>query len=218
VSAPQAVATRVEAPSWRLIATLGIAGAAAGLLLVFVFNATQPRIEAYKEKMLSLAIAEVLGDPHRVETFFLLDGELASELPPGVDARRTERVFLGSDREGGRIGYAILAAQPGFQDVIKLIFGYDPDESRVLGMKVLESKETPGLGDKIEKDLSFVEQFGGASAPLVGVKPGQGDGGADQIDMITGATISSRAVIKIINEGIARWSPLLRAQAAEEGR
>lgn len=212
-----AVMTRREAPAWRLVATLTFAGALAGLLLVFVFDATQPRIEAYKEKMLALAVGEVLGSPSDVETLYRVDGRLVSELSAGIHDRTTDRVFRGLGDDGSQIGFAIVAAQPGFQDVVRLIFGYDPSDGEILGMKVLESKETPGLGDKIEKDRDFVGQFHGVLAPLIGVKSGKGTGGPDEIDMITGATISSRAVIKIINQAIEGWSPLVTDYGVEAG-
>jgi electron transport complex protein RnfG len=76
-------------------------------------------------------------------------------------------------------------------------------------MKVLESKETPGLGDKIEKDSSFVNQFDGSEPVLVGVKRSRRTGAASEIDMITGATISSRTIIDIINISLERLGPLL---------
>jgi Na+-translocating ferredoxin:NAD+ oxidoreductase RnfG subunit len=69
----------------------------------------------------------------------------------------------------------------------------------VLGMKVLESKETPGLGDKIEKDADFVAEFAGVATPLVGVKSGKSTGAPGEVDMITGATISAQAIVDIIN-------------------
>jgi len=85
---------------------------------------------------------------------------------------------------------------------------------------VLESKETPGLGDKIEKDSSFVNEFEGVQAPLVGVKSGQAEGDPNEVDTITGATISSEAIIDIINRRIDALEPMLedymsRAVAAE---
>jgi electron transport complex protein RnfG len=81
-------------------------------------------------------------------------------------------------------------------------------------MKVLESKETPGLGDKIEKDQVFVGQFSGAQPPLVGVKKGKRSG-PREVDMITGATISSKAVIRIINNTLRRLGPLVDAYPQE---
>ena len=201
--------------STRLVGTLGVAGAAAGLLLVFVFQTTQPAIQAHKARMLELAIDEVLGGPARTETLYVVDGALVSE--PPADAVGLERVYHGLDPDGRSIGYALVAAEPGFQDMVRLIFGYDPATRRVLGMKVLESKETPGLGDKIEKDESFIEQFRGVAVPIVGVKAGT-RAGPDEVDMITGATISARAVIRIIDNALERVAPMLEThQKAIEG-
>jgi electron transport complex protein RnfG len=84
-------------------------------------------------------------------------------------------------------------------------------------MKVLESKDTPGLGDKIERDTAFTHQFPGRATPLVGIKGG-GESDSATIDMITGATISSRAVIKAINDALARYGPLVRAYRGEGPR
>jgi electron transport complex protein RnfG len=119
-------------------------------------------------------------------------------------------VHIGYDVVGQIKGVAIERGEPGFQDVVQLIFGYDPQTATLLGMKVLESKETPGLGDKIFKDQSFVDQFfAGPRPPLVAVKAGAGKGRPNEIDAITGATISSKAVIDIINHALQEWRPVL---------
>jgi H+/Na+-translocating ferredoxin:NAD+ oxidoreductase subunit G len=203
------VPLREDTPSWRLVATLSLAGVAAGLLIVSVFVATQPRILEHHARALREAVQEVLGDPATTETLYVIDGALTPDLPQGMDSLSVERVFVGYDESGRRLGLAIKGAEPGFQDVINLIFGYDPVGRRLLGMKVLDNKETPGLGDKIVKDSAFVGEFVGASAPLVGVKIGSGSNSENDIDMITGATISSRAVIAIINHQLEAMSPML---------
>ncbi len=202
-------------PSSRLIATLGIAGALAGLALVLVFQWAQPRILAHQAEVLRQAIHEVLGGPARYETLFLVDGSLTPELPEGVDSLTLDRVYLGYGAGGEPIGFAIAGAEPGFQDIIRLIFGYEPASGRILGMKVLDNKETPGLGDKIEKDSAFVSAFRGTPVPLVGIKANRATGDEHEIDMITGATISSRAVIAIINHQIERWLPYLEGLSME---
>jgi electron transport complex protein RnfG len=217
----QELPVRPHVPSWKLIATLAVAGVAAGLLIVSVHLWTQPRILEHQARALREAVREVLGAPETTTTLYLIEGALTEELPPGVDSLSVERVFLGFDESGQRMGVAISGGEPGFQDVINLIFGYDHASARVLGMKVLDNKETPGLGDKIVKDSSFVAEFVGARAPLAGIKPGSGSGAESEIDMITGATISSRAVIAIINHRVEAVAPLLdqyfRSAAVEPG-
>lgn len=204
-----------EVPSWRLITTLAVAGALAGLLIVGVFQWAQPQILAHRAEVLRSAIQEVLGGPERVLTLYVLDGALTPDPPAGVDTAQAERVFLGFDADGAPIGFAVTGAKPGFQDVISLIFGYDPADDEVLGMRILESKETPGLGDKIYKDSNFVGEFVEVVAPIQGVK-GEGTG-ADEVDMITGATISSQAVIDIINGRVQALEPALEAYMQSEG-
>jgi electron transport complex protein RnfG len=178
----------------RLVGTLAGAGALAGFFLVLAFQVTQPRILAYKAEVLKQAVREVLKEPARFE-----EREIGGE-----------KVYVGFDKDGARVGYAIVAAAPGFQDTVRLIFGYDPKTRQLLGMKVLESKETPGLGDRIEGE-AFLGQFGGAATPLVGIK---GGGAGEGIHMITGATISSRAVITMINRALERLGPLLEREEA----
>jgi len=210
-AAPAPVPAKPEASSLRLLGTLALAGALAGLLLVFVYQATAGPIAAYKQKVLEEAVTEVLAGPESWEKLYLLDGALVRELPAGTDEKKLERIYRGINADGTTRGVAIAAGEPGFQDVVRLIFGYDPAAKAVLGMKVLESKETPGLGDKIEKDMAFVGQFAGTGVPLQGHKAGEGGNDPRGIDMITGATISSRAVIRIINNAVERWAPLVEA-------
>ena len=205
-----------ESSSIRLLMTLGLAGALAGALLVFVFLWSDPKIQAYRAKVLQEAVQEVLSGPAHYETVFLLsDSTLTAQLPEGVDSldrnQILDKVYLGYDSAGQPVGFAVEGAEPGFQDIITLIFGYNPQTRQLLAMKVLDHAETPGLGDKIIKDTAFVGGFVGVQAPLQGVKPDRNTGDPTQVDMITGATISSRAVIAIINHRIEALGDLLEA-------
>jgi electron transport complex protein RnfG len=214
---PQAVAAPTGVPTTKLLAVLGASGAVAGALVVVAFQLTAPPIAAHKAEVLARAVEEVLKAPHRYDTLYVYQGALTARLPAGVEARGLERVFLGYNESGERVGFAISGAEPGFQDIIELIFGYDAATHTLLGMKILSNRETPGLGDKIEKDERFVAEFSGPQTPLVGVKAGRATGAANEIDMITGATISSRAVIGIINRKLERLGPLLEAYGGEGG-
>jgi electron transport complex protein RnfG len=200
----------------RLVLTLAIAGLLAGLLLVVVFQATEPTILAYKAKVLKAAVQVVLGEPDHYDTLYLYEGALTSQLAEDVQTRDLERVFLGYDADGKRVGFALASAEPGFQDLVKVIFGYDAETKQLLGMRVLENKETPGLGDKIVKDLDFVSAFDGVATPIVGIKPGRASGDPAEVDMITGATISSKAVIRIINNALERLGPPMDRYAGDD--
>lgn len=191
-------------PSVKLLATLGIAGMLAGLLIVSAFEMTLPAIEANRAARLEAAIFEVLPEAKTFTPLYLHEEELVAEVPAGVDVKKLPKVFEGRTEDGSPAGYAIPSDSPGFMDKVGLIFGYEPSSGEVLGMKVLESKETPGLGDKVEKQTSFIEGFRGVVAPLVGVKSGTSEN-PGEVDVITGATISSRTVIKAINTGVERW-------------
>jgi electron transport complex protein RnfG len=204
-----------QTASARLIGTMTFAGAVAGLLIVLVYQWAQPRIAAHQARVLGAAVREVLAGPARTERLWIVGGRLSPTLPAGADSAKTERVWAGYDAGGRRVGFAVLGAEPGFADVITVIFGYEPGSKRVLGMKVLDNKETPGLGDRIVKDTGFVAGFRGRAAPLAGVKAGAGKGAAGEVDMITGATISSRTVIGIINHRVEAVAPMLETWTRE---
>jgi electron transport complex protein RnfG len=209
---------RSEVAPGKLVATLAIAGALAGLVIVLVFQWADPQIQAHRAAALRAAVLEVLSAPASYQSLYVTPEGLTDTAPAGTDTLTADRVFLGFDDTGAPVGYAVTGAEPGFQDFIHLIFGYDPDTRRLLGMKVLESKETPGLGDKIFKDMDFVTGFQGVETPIVGVKQGAATGAENEVDMITGATISSRTVIGIINHRVDALGAALRAHATTDPR
>jgi electron transport complex protein RnfG len=81
---------------------------------------------------------------------------------------------------------------------------------------VLESRETPGLGDKIYKDAEFVSNFSALSIEpeIVTVKKNTRER-PNEVDAITGATISSKAVVRIINETHVAWAERLPRPGSE---
>ena len=208
-SAPR-VATK-DVPSWRLVSMMTLAGGLAGLLIVSTYELTLPRIEHHQAETMAAAIQEVLKAPARYDTLYRNDGMLVKRLPAGVDAKKADKIFLGYDAAGKWVGFAVSAVGVGFQDPMTVMFGYDASKRQVIAMRVIASKETPGLGDKIVKDSGFVAEFSPVGAPIDGVKKERATGAPNEVAMITGATVSSRAVIRIINDAVARWRPLMDA-------
>jgi len=191
---PPATAKAPEVSSWKLLATLAIGGAAAGLLVVGVYKATLPTIERNEAAKVAGAVREVLKAPARWDTLYLQKGVLTKSLTSGDDRKGLPTAYLGFDAAGKRLGAAVTAQEPGFQQEVLLMIGFEPSSGTLIGFKVLEEKETPGLGDKIERDTSFVSQFTGRIAPLKGVKTRNATD-PSQVQTITGATISSRDFI-----------------------
>jgi electron transport complex protein RnfG len=201
----------------RLVATLAVAGALAGLLIVMVNLHTKPIIDKYRAEQLRLAVYEVLPGVTNYRTLYRVDDTLAAEVPAGAKAADFRQAYIGYDENGDMVGVAVSRGESGFADVVLVIFWFEPDTGILLGKKVLESKETPGLGDKIFKDLEFVQQFfDRPQTPLTAVKAGTGKGLPGEIDAITGATISSKVVVSIINNGVADWRPLLQQTDLEQ--
>jgi electron transport complex protein RnfG len=212
-NAPPVAAKDVR--SWKLLAMMTGAGAIAGLLIVSAYTATLPRIEQHQGEVMQAAITEVLKQPASYDTLYLYKGALVKAVPAGTDTKKLDKVYLGHDAAGKRVGFAVSAAENGFQDLVTLMFGYDASTHTLIAMKVIGNKETPGLGNKIETDSAFVNGFVHAVAPINGVKKDRGKSGPNDVVMITGATISSRAVIRIIDNAIARWQPLMDAYHEE---
>jgi len=211
-----------EPGSSRLILALALAGFLSGLIIISVYEATLPTITANQARELRQAVFKVLPGVSRMQALHYDNGTLIAHTGRVDD----NTLYAGFDQANRFIGYAIPGEGPGFQDTIKLLYGYLPDQRRIVGMVILDSRETPGLGDKIYKDADFVANFDRLSVDpvIVAVKKGQ-KSAPNEIDAITGATISSKAVVRIINETRARWEQRLPSagnepvlEAAEPGK
>ncbi|MEZ4962032.1 MAG: FMN-binding protein [Saprospiraceae bacterium] len=197
-----------EPSSARLIATLGVAGILSGLLLVGAYLYTLPMIEANKAKALEEAIYKVLPGCTTFETLVLRGGKLEAvkEVKAVSGGKPEKMIYAGHDNTGKLVGFAIPSDEPGFQDLIVGIIGYQSETKTIIGFEVLDSKETPGLGDKIIKDQAFRTNFQALSVEpqIVAVKKGEKKN-SNEVEAITGATISSKAVVRLLNAGIGDW-------------
>jgi electron transport complex protein RnfG len=203
----------VQPSSLRLVATLAIAGLVSGIAIIGIYQTTLPTITANKARELREAVFKVLPGVRQMQALVYRDGRMIAVPEPDKDE---PVIYGGYDEQGDFVGYAMPAAGPGFQDTIALLYGYLPDDKRIVGMEVLESRETPGLGDKIYKDADFVAEFKDLSieTDVVAVKKGSSTA-PNHVDAITGATISSKAVVRIINETNAAWAGQLPQPGSE---
>ena len=99
---------------------------------------------------------------------------------------------------GEPIGHAFMAHGRGYGGTIDILVGVKPDNESLQGIKIITQQETPGLGAKII-DASFLDQFKGVAVDEVGLAR---DGG--RIDAISGATISSSAVVEGVKDAIMK--------------
>ena len=173
----------------RMIIVLTVIGLISGGILAIVYNWSLPRIEENQIRETDAAIFKVLPETKSYQKV----------------VKEDLTYFECFDKRGGRIGTAILCEGTGYQGEIRLMLGINADLSEFTGMAVLEQFETPGLGAKIA-EKKFEEQFRGlATRPPIEYVKAKAPEKPNEIQAITGATISSRAVVNIINKTVKEW-------------
>lgn len=167
----------------HIIATLTIIGIIAGGLLSGVNNWATPLIEANKKAETEKAIFLVNPSGKSYE-------KIAAS---GID------VYKVFDDQKSVIGYSVACEGNGFQGKIRMIVGLSTDISHITMYEVLEQSETPGLGTKILED-PFKKQFNNLLVePNVEWVKGKAPSKPNEIQTITGATISSKSLVAIVN-------------------
>ncbi len=155
--------------------------------LALLNDVTAPIIAEYKAQQQKLAREEVM-EPVQGAEFEEV------QLEDGLTYWRAY------DDNGAMVGYIGLARGKGYSSTIETVSGFDAD-FKVTGLKITFQQETPGLGTKTlevrkgEHKPWFLEQFIGLDAFRLAVRQDRG-----QIDAITGATITSRAVANSVRE------------------
>jgi electron transport complex protein RnfG len=175
-----------------MLLNLTIVAALSGVILSGAFHFADPLIKANKEKELREAIFTVLPEARDYRLI-----EKTTEKEKLV-------VYLGIDENGQPAGVAFKAEGSGFQGNIGIMVGIDIDYLKLKGIEILEQTETPGLGDRI-REGKFKGQFKGLEiAPKIEYIKYRKPEKPNQIQAITGATISSDAVVKNINRAVER--------------
>ncbi|HAG50525.1 MAG: hypothetical protein A2X87_00525 [Deltaproteobacteria bacterium GWC2_42_51] len=176
----------------KMVLVLSITGAVSGGILAQVFHFADPLIQENRKKELREAIFVVLSEAKDYTT-----------LEKGNDKEKIV-VYKGIDADGKLVGIAFIADGGGFQGNIRIMVGLSTDYLKLKGIKVLEQNETPGLGNRI-KEPAFEDQFRGLEIkPKVEYIKYRKPEKPNQIQAITGATISSEAVVKNINNAVER--------------
>lgn len=209
-------------PAPLRVKTLAFVSALSGLLIVGTAQITAPLVAANQNARIDRAIYEVVpGGTQRLAFGFSEGGLRTSPVNAGFGGR----FYAVYDGNGSLKGLALEGAGRGYQDVVKILYGYDPDRQVVTGMTVLESRETQGLGDRIGKDPDFLENFKTLDV-AVDLESNQlkhgivavmhGDKSQPwEVDGISGATVGSRAVAAILDDGLRNALPKVRPHLDE---
>ena len=176
--------------SWLLI----ISSFIFGLLLAVTNAALQDDIIKNEQKKINEKIAELITDADGFEPVMQnVEIQLSKTKTVKTD------IYKAMDSKGSVIGYSFIAEGPGFADKIRLVIAVDAEFKKFHGFKVLASNETPGFGDKI-KDQYYSSQYAGAPVGKFELtKTGDSAKIDSEIVAISGATVSSEAVVKIFN-------------------
>jgi electron transport complex protein RnfG len=182
------------------------------LLLAICFGASlagvqltlSPRIEANKINETMQKVPELVLGIEKAAALDKTGGklEIVSMIIPIAEngKKKTYNVFKAADNKKP-VGWVIKAKGQGYADKIELLLGLDPGAETITGLFIIDQKETPGLGNKIvdfEWRSQFIKKRTGKNLNVVKT----GAQAPNDIDSITGATISSRAVCSIINKTV----------------
>jgi len=202
--------------SFAMIRTLGGMALISGVLLAVAYEATFDIIKRNKEEAVQNAVFAVIPGAADQVRFELRDDGAVEKMEGDPTGR--PQLFVGFDPAGEFLGVALEASGQGYGDIIRVLYGYSPEHELITGLKVLESKETPGLGDRIAKE-PFLENFRAMDVRLdagkkVLVHPVEfakhgAKTDAWQVDGISGATISSKAIAAMLRDGTQEMLPLI---------
>ncbi len=176
---------------FNMILVLTLTAVFVGGMLAGFFKFVEPKIEENRLREERQAVFSVLPN---VADYRVIEKR--------IDKKDVVKIFRGVDKDGKLVGYAFLASGPGFQGIITMMVGLNVDMKHLTGLKVLEQVETPGLGDKI-REKWFEDQFKELSIePKIEYIKNRKPEKPNQIQSITGATITTKAVANIINKRV----------------
>ena len=188
----------------KMVIVLTVITALSGGILATWDGVTKPKIAYHQLQALKAAISDVLPSYDNYEEKDI----------------NGNKVYIGKiDGSTQPVGIAFKVDGSGFQGNISIMVGVDPSFTSITGIKVLGQIETPGLGTKIVVDPSnkanpfwFPEQFGGVVLfPQIDVVKNSIPQNPNEVQAISGATITSKAVVRIINDNIQQIKDLYQS-------
>ncbi len=169
-----------------------------GILATF-YHMTHKRVEDYQFVQLQKQV---------LETFDLPTETVSEDFQKYITMQTRDNItFYEAKRDNNVIGYCFPVQGSGLWGTIRALVALDRDLSRIIGFTIVEQNETPGLGARITESW-FLDQFKNKSIrsdnEVIKFTLIPEDEKADKIEIqqITGATASSRAVVNIIYKNL----------------
>lgn len=185
----------------NMVMTLAVVTVVASFTLATVYNLTKQPIAAAREAKRQAAIGQVVPEFDRLESKRFLSS-------CGRDSLEFNFAYFDNELVGVAVG---TFTNSGFSGLITAMVGFEPDGT-IIDVVHLQHKETPGLGDKIQKNVSdWSNQFRGMRPSQVNFKVTK-DGG--DVDGITAATITARAYVEAIQRA---YDTFIQNFSIEEG-
>ncbi len=155
-------------------------------LLALVYNAAEAKIEANRKKAIQESIKKLAPDATEYKKIEV----------NGEDLWRLYQNDL-------LVGYAVIASGQGYGGIIRVMAVLDSGLEKIQGIEIIEDSETPGLGSRIREE-TFIKHFRNLEVekPILYTRGQPTE--PNQIKAITGATISSRSVVEILNKKISK--------------
>ena len=182
--------------SVRMVVVLTVIAMVSAGILSQVYSVTSGIIEENAARELESSVFEVLPGISKVEIIKASPQDRLVEDDPKEmrdDDQRITLIYQGLDDSGKAVGYAFVGEANGYGGAVRVLVGVGEETNKIVGLKILSHAETPGLGSRIEEE-TFRSQFIGKSVqdPIALGK---------DIDSISGATVSSRAVSEAVRRG-----------------
>ena len=195
------------------VIALGLIALLAGAALSGVYAMTKPGIAAQEEKKKLLAYETVLPGAADLslasEPVEALEGQVYGE---DFGTVYINEAVVGTDAAGNVIGWAVsVTSADGYKGDITLSLGVTADGT-VNGISFTEISETPGLGLRWKEEEAYYGQFAGRNAAQFLLIKGGGAAAENEIDGISGATFSSKAVVNAVNAGLDFINNTLRGE------
>lgn len=179
----------------KIGAILFLITSVAAVLLAFVNQKTAPLIAENNMKKTQAAMKGILPSADHFEVCTASDNDKVAESYAAVDA------------SGQIVGACVVVSENGYGGEVRVLTGVD-SEGRVAGVDILSHSETPGLGANAVKD-EFKGQFKGKAAGINAVKTAPAD---NDIQAMSGATITSKAVTEAVNTGLSEAEKIMSGE------